>query len=300
MPAPIPEALDAHEAMAVVKTVQVRSSPTRYLVSSMLAGAYVGVAVVLLLMTSAPLMSAQHPTTKLVQGGVFGVALTLVVFAGAELFTGNNMVMLQGLFRRKVSAMDLAVVWGASLVGNFVGSIGFAALVNATGIVTAGGTRAEPTVFQSALTTISEGKDGLAGGQLFFRAVLCNFLVCLALWMAARATSDAAKLICLWWALLAFIASGFEHSIANMTVLGLGALTGAADWGMLFRNLAYTVPGNIVGGGLLVGAAYAWMGMPAKAKAAVSGPMADLDQEVEDLVSAEPAEPDGAGVLAEA
>jgi nitrite transporter NirC len=300
MPAPIPEALDAHDAMAVVKTVQVRSSPTRYLVSSMLAGAYVGVAVVLLLMTSAPLMSAQHPTTKLVQGGVFGVALTLVVFAGAELFTGNNMVMLQGLFRRKVSAMDLAVVWGASLVGNFVGSIGFAALVNATGIVTAGGTRAEPTVFQSALTTISEGKDGLAGGQLFFRAVLCNFLVCLALWMAARATSDAAKLICLWWALLAFIASGFEHSIANMTVLGLGALTGAADWGMLFRNLAYTVPGNIVGGGLLVGAAYAWMGMPAKAKAAVSGPMADLDQEVEDLVSAEPAEPDGAGVLAEA
>lgn len=298
MPAPIPEALDAHDALAMAKTAQARSNLPRYLLSSVLAGAYVGVAVVLLIMTSGPLLASGHPLTKLVQGGVFGVALTLVMFAGAELFTGNNMVMLQGWLRRKVSATDTGIVWAASLVGNFVGSIGFAALVDATGVVTAGGTSAVPTVFQQALAGISDGKDGLTGGQLFFRAVLCNFLVCLALWMAARATSDAAKLLCLWWALLAFVASGFEHSIANMTVLGLGALTGAADWGMLFRNLVWTIPGNIVGGGLLVGLAYGWIGTPVKAAvpASTNGDVADDVA----LLPADPTAPAGAPALAEA
>jgi nitrite transporter NirC len=85
-------------------------------------------------------------------------------------------------------------------------------------------------------------------------------LVCLALWMAARTRSDGAKLAVLWWALLAFVASGFEHSIANMTVFGLGIFDGTATWAQLFRNLAWTVPGNVVGGGLLVGVAYAWTG----------------------------------------
>jgi nitrite transporter NirC len=85
-------------------------------------------------------------------------------------------------------------------------------------------------------------------------------LVCLALWMAARTRSDGAKLAVLWWALLAFVASGFEHSVANMTVFGLGIFDGTATWAQLFRNLAWTVPGNVVGGGLLVGVAYAWTG----------------------------------------
>ena len=272
MPAPITDALTLHDEMALTKAGQVRTSPLRYLASSMLAGAFVGVAIVLLLMTSAPLIAAQNPFTKLVQGAVFGVALTLVVFAGAELFTGNNMVMLQGLFRRRVSVADVGAVWVASLVGNFLGSLGFAALVNATGIVTAGAKPGQPTVFAKALTAIAANKDALAGGQLFFRAVLCNFLVCLALWMATRAASDTAKLVCLSWALLAFIASGFEHSIANMTALALAALTGVADWGVLFRNLLWTVPGNVVGGGLLVGLAYAWIGTPARSPAAAGGP----------------------------
>ena len=88
-------------------------------------------------------------------------------------------------------------------------------------------------------------------------------LVCLALWMAARATSDGAKLLVLWWALLAFIASGFEHSIANMTILGLAAMTGVGQWSELWRNLLYTVPGNVVGGGLFIGLAYGWLGKAA-------------------------------------
>ena len=90
--------------------------------------------------------------------------------------------------------------------------------------------------------------------------MLCNVLVCLALWMAARTRPTRAKLVVLWWALLAFIASGFEHSIANMTMFSLAALEGSVGWGELARNLAWTVPGNIVGGGLVVGLGYAWLG----------------------------------------
>ena len=280
MPIPIPDALDAHEALAVAKSRQVRDSLPKYLLSSAFAGAFVGVAVILLVMTSAPLLAAGHPMAKLVQGSVFGVALTLVVFAGAELFTGNNMVMLQGLVARAVKVEDVVMVWVASLIGNFVGSIGFAALVDASGIITTGSAQpGTPSAFQTALGSIAASKAKLMPGQLFFRAVLCNMLVCLALWMAARAASDAAKLVVLWWGLLAFIASGFEHSIANMTSLSLAAMTGVGEWGEVARNLLYTIPGNVVGGGLVVGLGYAYLGRSGapKAEAPSSGSVTTED-----------------------
>jgi nitrite transporter NirC len=234
----------------------------------MLAGAYVGIAVVLMLMVSAAFLNATNPATKLVQGAVFGIALTLVVFAGAELFTGNVMVMLQGLWARKTNPLELLMVWVGSLFGNLVGSLGFSALVAASGIVNTPVTKGKLPPYATALTTIIKGKAGLTGGQLFFRSLLCNMLVCLALWMAARAVTDGAKLLVLWWALLAFIAAGFEHSIANMTIFGIGLYThlpgGTAS--ELTRNLLWTVPGNIVGGGLIVGLGYAWLGSPGRVK----------------------------------
>lgn len=250
MPVPVTEALDDHAALAVAKAGQSRDLP-RYLWSSMLAGAYVGLAVVLLVSVSAPLVASSNPAAKLVQGGVFGLALTLVVFAGAELFTGNAMVMLQGWWRRTTTAGDLGRVWGVSLVGNVVGSLLLAATVHA------GGTLAGPG--SAMVATATATKHAAAGPQLFWRAVLCNALVCLALWMAARTRSDGAKLAVLWWALLAFIASGFEHSVANATVFALAALDGSIGWDALARNLLWTIPGNIVGGGLVIGLGYAWV-----------------------------------------
>jgi nitrite transporter NirC len=177
-----------------------------------------------------------------------------VVFAGAELFTGNVMVMVQGLMARRVRPFDALGVLVVSLVGNLVGSIGFAALVHGGGSLTGPGA--------DLVAKVVAAKDALTGPQLLWRAILCNLLVCLALWMASRTRSDGAKLAVLWWALLAFIASGFEHSIANMTLFSLGVLEGSATWGQLARNLAWTVPGNVIGGGPLVGLAYAWLATP--------------------------------------
>ena len=259
MPIPIPDAVDAGADQAVAKAEAARNVP-RYFVASALAGAYIGVAVVLMASTAGPLAAAGSVGTKLVAGSVFGVALTLVVFAGAELFTGNVMVMLAGLFAGRVRMRDVLTVNAGSLVGNFAGSVAFAAVVNASGVLDAGAKPGAPAPGASFIATITSAKIAATGGQLFWRAVLCNMLVCLALWMASRTSSDAAKLGLLFWGLLAFIASGFEHSIANMTVFTLAILQGSAHWADLGRNLLYTVPGNIVGGGLLVAAPYAWIG----------------------------------------
>lgn len=251
MPVPVTTALEENAALAADKAVAVRRLP-RYLLSSALAGAYVGIAVVLLLSVSAPLVDAGSGAAKLVQGAVFGIALTLVVFAGAELFTGNVMVMLQGWWRATTTWPKVLAVLVASLAGNVAGSIAFA------GIVHAGGTT--KGAVSKLVAAVVASKDALTGPQLFWRAVLCNALVCLALWMATRTKSDAAKLVVLWWALLAFIASGFEHSVANATIFALAAFDGSIGWGALARNLAWTVPGNVVGGGVVIGLGYAWLG----------------------------------------
>lgn len=272
MPVPIPDALEDAADLAAAKAGQVQRLP-RYLLSSAFAGAFVGVAVVLLVSVSGPLAAAGNPATKLVQGAVFGVALTLVVFAGAELFTGNAMYLLQGLVARRVGARDVGAVWSASLVGNLAGSLGFAALVHGGGSLAGAGA--------ALVDSVTDVKHALSGPQLFWRSVLCNLLVCLALWMAGRTRSDVAKLVVLWWALLAFIASGFEHSVANMTVFGLGILDGTATWGELARNLLWTVPGNVVGGGVLVGLGYAWLGGSPRAQVlAVDAPAVPVPEPV--------------------
>jgi nitrite transporter len=258
MPIPIAEAINDAGDAAVLKAKQARSLG-RYMVSAMFAGAFVGVAVVLLLSVAGPLAAAASPATKLVAGAVFGIALTLVVFAGAELFTGNNMFMLQGLYTRAVSPLAVAGVWGASLVGNFIGSFAFAALVHGAGTLGIGAVPGKVAPGQAMTAALITAKNSASGGQLFARAVLCNALVCLGLWMAARTKSDGAKLGVLWWALLAFIGSGFEHSIANMTLYSLGILQGSATWSDMGRNLMWTVPGNVVGGGVLIGLAYAYV-----------------------------------------
>jgi nitrite transporter NirC len=272
LPIPIPEALSESADLARTKAHQVRLMP-RYLASSALAGGYVGVAVVLLASVAGPLASASSPLSKLVQGAVFGVALTLVVFAGAELFTGNVMYMLQGLMARSVRTKEVVAVWVASLVGNLVGSIGFAALVHAGGTMALGGRPGATGPGEALVTSVVRIKNEATGSQLFWRSVLCNLLVCLALWMAGRTRSDTAKLVVLWWGLLAFVASGFEHSVANMTIFGLGIFQGVADWADLARNLSWTVPGNVVGGGILVGLAYAWIGKPARPVTAAPEPI---------------------------
>lgn len=285
MPIPYADALDDACAQAQDK-VATLTSPARYAALAALAGAYVGVAVVLLVSVAGPLAAAANPATKLVQGTVFGIALTLVVFAGSELFTGNNMTMLLGWLRGGVSGAAALVVNVASLVGNLAGSVLFAGLVHASGVLSVHNP-GQPAAGDGMIATIVAGKIGAADGQLFWRAVLCNMLVCLGLWMAMRTRSDGAKLAVLFWVLLAFVASGFEHCVANMTIFALAVFNGDASWGDLAHNLLLTVPGNVVGGALVVALPYAFSARR-KTSAHASSPAA---------VASEPAPTAPAGAL---
>jgi nitrite transporter len=196
---------------------------------------------------------------KLVASAVFGVALTLVIMAGSELFTGLNMIMLQGLAVGTVNAVEVLFVWISSLVGNLMGALAFSWLINAGGTLSAKTPTGKPGPGEVFIESLVKAKNAAPGAQLFWRALACNMLVCLAVWMAARTRNDAAKIMLIWWCLLAFIAVGLEHSIANMTIYGVAIYHHTASYSDLFRNLVWTVPGNIVGGGLVIGLGYAWI-----------------------------------------
>ncbi|MHC3474814.1 formate/nitrite transporter family protein [Streptomyces sp. 7R007] len=278
MPISMSAALSDQGQAAATKIDDLRK-PGRYLVSSMLAGAYIGVAVVLLFSVTGPLLAAASPWTKLVQGLVFGVALTLVVFAGAELSTGNMMTAVQGVLTGKGGITGAFAVILGSFVGNLAGSLVLAWLVDESGVLSAGALPGHAAPGLAALTAVVKAKAAESGTALFFRGVLCNFLVCLAVWMSARTKSDGAKLMLIFWCLLAFIGSGFEHVVANMTVYSLGLFehVDAATVGGFARNLLLVGLGNLVGGGLLVGAAYGYLGRTAAEASASTDQAADIE-----------------------
>ncbi len=275
MPISVSAALSEQGQVAATKIADLRS-PGRYLISSMLAGAYIGVAVVLMFSVTGPLLAASSPWTKLVQGLVFAIALTLVVFAGAELSTGNMMTAIQGMSTGQGSvAGGIAIILG-SFIGNLVGSIVFAWLVHEGGVLAIGGTPGHVAPGLAILASVVKAKAAESASALFFRGVLCNFLVCLAVWMAARTKSDGAKLALIFWCLLAFVGSGFEHVVANMTVFSLGMFEGVkqATIGAFATNLLLVGLGNLVGGGLLVGASYGFLGRRSAAAVSPSSPVA--------------------------
>ncbi|RUS46265.1 formate/nitrite transporter family protein [Cohnella sp. AR92] len=245
-------ALEAVIDKALVKKRKLDDHPLRYGASSALAGVYVGMAVVLMLSVSAPLYAIHSPWTPLVSGTSFGIALILVVFAGAELFTGNNMVLTVGALAKRTTWSDAARNWLWCWLGNFAGAAAFAWIVWRSDAFA--GISADHQLF-----ALAGKKMHLPFEVLFWRGVVCNWLVCLAIWCTYQLKSETAKILAIAWCLCAFVASGFEHSIANMTTLTLALLLPHPDsvtFVGLVHNLVPVTMGNIAGGGLFVGAAY--------------------------------------------
>jgi nitrite transporter NirC len=248
------ETIDSLAAIAERKEANLTRSFASHLILSMLAGMYVGVGIILIFSIGAPLAAADSPFTKLAMGASFGVALTLVIFAGAELFTGNNMIFTLSTLKGRTRLAALGKNWLWTWIGNLLGSALLAYMVIKAGTFDA-------PVFRDFVLKVTATKMNLPWIQLFLRGVLANWLVCLAIWQATKTKSDAAKLGLIFWCLFAFIAAGFEHSIANMTLLSMGLLLPhGADVTLagFARNLAATTLGNIVGGCLFVALPY-WL-----------------------------------------
>ncbi|MGA6828625.1 formate/nitrite transporter family protein [Nitrospira sp. NS4] len=234
-----------------------------YLLLSVMAGVYLGFGIALIFSLGGPLMAAGSPVVKLVMGASFGIALTLVIFAGSELFTGNNMIGAIGGLSRSVTWSQVVQfnVW--SWVGNLIGSLALAWLVVESGVFAKG-----PTA--EFIGKVAATKMSLPAWELFIRGILCNWLICLAVWMSGRTSNDAAKIMLIFWCLFAFIGTGFEHSIANQSFLGMALLLpheAGISWGGFWYNQLFVVLGNVVGGGLFVGGLY-WLVSPYRVEAA--------------------------------
>ena len=246
--------------MAAAKLQGQRESLLSHVVRSMLAGMYVGACIVLIF-TIGGLLSKDYPAAvRVVMGVCFGGALTFVIFAGSELFTGSNLVLTLGVLTGRASKRELSANWGWTWFGNLLGSMLIAVLAVRSGVLSA-----EP--IHGFILKLVQTKMTLPWEQLLWRAVLANWLVCLGVWLATRTKSDPARIMLIWWCMFTFITCGFEHSVANMCGLMLGLLLPHADmpgitWAGYAYNVSLATVGNVIGGAVFVAGMY-WLGSPA-------------------------------------
>ena len=201
---------------------------------------------------------------KLISGAAFSIGLMLVIIAGAELFTGNTL-MVSSVMTGRVTWPKVLASWGVVYIANFIGSIIIAILYYYTGLWKAGGGALGEVVVQTA-----HYKVNLEWVEAFVRAIGCNWLVCLAVWMALAARQTVSKIAAIFFIIAAFVAIGFEHCVANMFFIPSGIFlvrwAGLAPegldittltWGAFFvKNLVPVTIGNIIGGVLFVGLGY--------------------------------------------
>lgn len=193
--------------------------------------------------------------SRILAGLAFSMGLILVVVAGAELFTGNNLLVMAWADHR-ITTGALVRNWTVVYAANAVGALGLALIV----WLAEHGSLNQGAVAEQYVR-VAVAKTAMPFGEAFFKGVLCNLLVCLAVWMAMAGASVTDKILAVALPITAFVAAGFEHSIANMYLIPLGIIYSgsaaeATAWGGLVRNLVPVTLGNIVGGSVLVAAVY--------------------------------------------
>ena len=225
---------------------------------SVLAGAFIGLGAMLSVMIRAD-ASLGFASSVFLGGLVFSLGLLMVVVAGAELFTGNNLLVMAWADGR-ISTAQVLRNWAIVCLGNFVGAAGLAWLVFASGHLQLHAGGVGQKVVQIALA-----KQALPFWTAFARGVLCNILVCMAVWMAMGGRSVIDKAVAVMFPVMAFVAAGFEHSIANMYLMPQAMLLQSAgvladgplvSWAGTLGNLVPVILGNLTGGAVLVGGVY--------------------------------------------
>jgi formate transporter len=273
-----PPAVIAENLTKTVCVEKTRASFLKLLVLGILAGVYIGFGAGLSTIAGHDLQKyLGMGMARLISGSVFTVGLMLVVIGGAELFTGNNLIMLS-LLNNEISVWRLLYNWIIVYIANFIGSILFVYLMFNTNLWKMNGC----LVGLSALN-IANAKVNLSFTEAFTRGILCNWLVCLAVWMAFSSRDITGKIFAVFFPIMAFVASGFEHSVANMYFIPMGVLmkkipevvqSAGAGFpavsnlnlhGFLFNNLIPVTIGNIVGGAFFVATFY-WLAYMRKEK----------------------------------
>ncbi|MDP7367541.1 MAG: formate/nitrite transporter family protein [Candidatus Pacebacteria bacterium] len=224
-----------------------------------LAGVFIGLGALFFVLIKSD-ATLGFAVSQVLGGLVFSLGLILVIVAGAELFTGNNLLAMAWA-DGKISTLDLLKNWSIVCCANFIGAGGLALLVFYSG---------HPEMNNGAIAdqylTIAAAKCSLPFWAAFFRGVLCNILVCIAVWMAFAGRSVFDKAVAIIFPISAFVAAGFEHSIANMYFIPMGMLlkasgyigtnVDAVSWVGFSSNLVPVILGNLIGGSVFVGFVY--------------------------------------------
>ncbi|MBB5348541.1 formate/nitrite transporter family protein [Desulfoprunum benzoelyticum] len=229
------------------------------LMLGVLAGAFIGLGALYFVLIKSD-ASLGFATGQLLGGLAFSLGLILVVVAGAELFTGNNLLAMAWA-DGKITAFELMKNWAVVCCANFIGAVGLALLVFLSG---------HPEMNNGAIADqylkIAAAKCTMPFWTAFFKGVLCNVLVCMAVWMAFAGRSVIDKVVAIVFPISAFVAAGFEHSIANMYFIPLAMLlkafghtglnTDAITWVGFFSNIVPVILGNLIGGSVIVALVY--------------------------------------------
>lgn len=247
------EVIDAAMTAGQNKLRLQKSRYTSFIILTMLAGVYIafGGTLSLIIGYGFPGVTADNPALqKLLSGAMFPVGLILVVVLGAELFTGNNAVLVPSMMQRRHGPGLTLRNWTLVYLGNLVGALAFTYFM----VYRCGLTAIDP--WHSAAVKVAEAKVAMPWDVVFLKAIGANWCVCLAVWLALSGKTLLEKALGCWLPVMAFVALGYEHCIANMFFIPLGIMEGA-DVGLIQALTANFIPstlGNIAGGALLVGA----------------------------------------------
>ena len=255
-------------AQMVTKSVGVKKATVSLLnglILGAMAGAYIGFGAALATLVGHDAAAKVGVgIAQILVGSVFSVGLMLVVIAGAELFTGNSL-MIASVLEKEYGPARMLSRWGLVYVANFIGAVLLAVIMYYSGLWK----MASGAVGAKAIA-IADAKVNLSFSEAFFRGIGCNWLVCLAVWMALSAKEIAGKILAIFFPIMAFVALGYEHCVANMYFVPMGLFLksvpavagphlGPLTWGrFLTANLIPVTLGNIVGGAAFVGFTYWW------------------------------------------
>ncbi len=260
---PDPGGFDAYSPIEIARRIEsvgevkARMAALPLALLGVLAGAFIGLGAMLFVLVKSD-ATLGFAASSVLGGLVFSVGLFMVVVAGAELFTGNNLIVMAWADGR-VSTAQVLRNWAIVCLANGVGAAGLALLVLASGHASLNGGAVAHKVVQ-----IAEAKQALPFVTALLRGVLCNVLVCMAVWMAMAGRSVTDKAVAVVLPVMAFVAAGFEHSIANMYLMPLAmllqhsGLTGhaAITWGGMLGNWVPVILGNLLGGAVWVAGVY--------------------------------------------
>lgn len=237
------------------KTGWLKENPIGYFVAAMVAGMFISFGSFVAMTIGGMATAAGAGIPKLLAALLFSSALSLVTMAGCELFTGSHLYLGAALLAKEVKLKEALGLWGICFLGNIAGSLVLCALFEAAGCMN------QPDV-AAYFTATAAAKSALDAGAMFVRGILCNICVCLAVWCSVRMKSESGKLIMVIWCILIFMLCGFEHSVANMSIIGQVLIHGGAPGVSLplyLKSLIFVSAGNIVGGVGFVALPYAVM-----------------------------------------